>query len=155
MIVEHAFITTLTQDEARQASVGLLSLAGFAAAEDDGPAWVAMSRGKTKRAVGPAEIRHRVRLEFDRHRISVGVSVELQRSPHRLNEAMATGIALALERHLVEGVEAEAALVEWREAFAKAAEKTRKMRRNNRIAFGSLIAILVLLVGFIVFAATR
>ena len=85
MVIEHTFVTTLPSAKAMGAASEMLGKAGFVAEKQDGfrlgeTDWnsLQMKRGKKRaaRAKDPTECPQRIRLDWDRGRVTVAASIE-------------------------------------------------------------------------------
>src|SRR5438094_2401437 len=88
MVVEHVFVTTQEPAQAMRAAADLLYSHGFRFDRDsfsgppDAPTAMEALRGKTnaQRAYGITELPQRVRLEYDRGRMSIAASIVPKRT---------------------------------------------------------------------------
>jgi hypothetical protein len=183
LIIEHVFITTLEGAEAMRLAAELLGRGGFAALPAAGFAPVSapgspgsvgsadrsidMSRGRPAgKAKSVGELPQRVRVDFDRGRVTVAASIEYyepgsftigsrrEPPPHspkvrphiELMHAIIGGLEAALSR----GMTIDDAVRPWAELEARLREdgRRRRLRRNIILwsVFGSIVLLIVLVI---------
>jgi hypothetical protein len=171
LVVEHTFITTYPADEALRAAADLLACHGFAAKPGAGfPLHAAaqnaleMTRGRANagRAGSVAELPQQVRLEWDRGRVALAVSVAPP--DHWLPGGRATGqpasvkkaaqqqtdllivIAESLERLLAGRQRAGEAAAEWDRVEHDLNERARRARRRSYAILAVVVAAFLALI---------
>ena len=188
MIVEHVFITTLEAPEAIRLASQVLSSRGFvaravAAIEVAAPGAVAgtpprsagleMARGKASaaRARSIDELPQRLRLDWDRGRVTVAACIEYfqhgsfnvgtQRDPApdspkvRSHVELMTAVVGALEMSLAHRVPVEEATRRWAEVENRLREESRRKRHRRNVILWSVLGGIVLLVVVIIVLNTR
>ena len=165
MVIEHTFVTTLDAAETTQRARELLTSRGFrprsstGGAETGSGSHLEFYRGTTaaKSAKSVSELPQVVRMDLDRGRVTVAISIEASATwggasgwggpserPQKmtLHTRLLTAIANALEAVLARGLEAPEATAEWdkveRDVTIAAEDVARAGRRR-------LIALLVVL----------
>jgi hypothetical protein len=173
MVVEHTFVTTLEAPVALRAASVLLGQFGFAAQaqtvfqmEGD---WntLEMHRGVTKyrRSRGVRHWPQQVRLEWDRGRVDVAVSItppsrgrfdsnsgKLRKKENAAVQQLLLSIAQALELLLASKVPAEQAENVLRQLDLQLEEDARRSRRRSRIILVVVLAFFVICIGALVVA---
>ena len=172
MVVEHTFVTTLEAPQTMGAAATLLQTFGFTAEAESGfqvgsGAWDALEvrRGK-KRARRYGVLRdwpQRVRLEWDRGRVSVAMSItppprgrldsnaaKLSKKETAKAERLLLAVVTSLENLLAGMLPQPAAEAQWIELERELEEQARRARRKNRIILIVAITLLVLAVGLLV-----
>ncbi len=182
MVIEHSFVTTLEATQALESSFRFLQSRGFSPNHGDVMRPQAtenrleLKRGKENpaRARNVSELPQSIRLDFDRGRVSLaisitpstawggrsfstsdgGVQIKDVEKPNRLklNHDLVVGIAYGLERLLVVGVPAEAEAGDWIDAEEKIIEAARRRKRQTIAAFVCLLVFLGFIVGLIVYS---
>src|SRR5688572_22889522 len=179
MVVEHTFVTTLSDHEALGAATTLLGSRGFSAVGGgafpmDG-AWthVELTRGKTNpaRAKSIAELPQNVRIEFDRGRICMAASVtpwqrggreqipgemttRSNKRPHPLQQELLLALVAAMELLLVHRAPPERCVARLDQVEANIQEYARRMRRRHWIIAGIVLAIIAGAIALIVSAVS-
>jgi hypothetical protein len=144
MIVEHTFITTRPAQDALNAAETLLASLHFAPSGDQSALAREWRRGGTtaRRARGLSDLPQRIRLEFDRGRVSVAGSVELRRKQQRSPRDAMVAITVALERLLADNQPPDTAAADARASQAR----LERIDRNWRIAGWCILLIPVILI---------
>ena len=177
MVIEHSFVTTLPSREALTAASEMLSRAGFVAetqgafriGETD---WTSlqMKRGRSSitRAKDPTECPQRIRLDWDRGRITIAASIEPRSSRRSFYYGGVGGMVVAsdsrvgratrdysdlmilittsLEALLVQRITPESASQSWYAFQEELKEKARKSRRRGLIVVGVLFSLVILII---------
>ncbi len=181
MVIEHSFVTTLPSQTALGAASELLAKAGFVAEAQEGfrvgeTAWTSlqMKRGtkNSTRAKDPTECPQRIRLDWDRGRITLAASIEPKPARRGYYYGGVVGYAIAasnnrkgkntkdysdlmiliansLEELLARQSPPEVAEQPWFAFQDQLRAKAQKARRRSYILLGILFAIII---GMIVFA---
>ena len=152
MLVEHAFITTDTPDAALLGASTLLTRMGFVCEPCSEPNCVAFLRGRNKpqQAKKLSELPQHVRVAFDRGRVSVAASITEYRKAERLHRELLLTLAAALEANIGRAMAAETALADWNLVHEHIEAQARARRRTKRIVVGVLLAIIVGVIGLII-----
>ena len=177
MVVEHSFVTTMDETQALDAAAAFLQERGFARAVLPNARGLELQRGKknSARAKSVSELPQVVRVDFDRGRVSVGISVTPSarwggqsftnsqvevtqkdvQNPKRmkLHHDMALGIATGLEQLLVNGLAADQAARDWNEAEERIAAAARRFKRMQLIGTIIIFAVIVVIFGIIIYVA--
>jgi hypothetical protein len=154
MIVEHTFVTTHDAQDALDLSGDLLARLEFGASEAVAQAepdhhWREWRRGaKHERTRYLCRKPTRIRLEFDRGRITAGIAINVQDNLSKHFRKFGLAIASGLEAHLVSGEPAESAL---KAAVAEHARLRRK-DRNTNIALMTVLTMVLGMVGLIIYS---
>jgi hypothetical protein len=174
MVVEHAFITTLEAPDALRAASQFLAARGFEAANQgafalgpDGWNSLEMTRGKksANRAKSVVELPQRIRVEWDRGRVSVAASAtsleesrmtalskKVKGRPAKMMESMLVQMVTQLQ-HLLETRSDPAELGRSWAEFEQGLHHEDRTRRRKRIiwavvivslAVGGLITVIVI-----------
>ena len=185
MVIEHTFVTTMEAPETLQAAAAFLQGGGFApvaaTAKAGAPARDAcleMGRGKTNaaRAKSVAELPQYIRLDFDRGRVGLAISITPSSAwggssftssdaairPNdkaalkrlKLHMDMLNAILSGLEQLLAQRVPAEVAGREWLEAEARIAAAARRRKRQSIIAVAVLGLVIAMAIGIVVYAVS-
>ena len=179
MVIEHTFVTTLDAPEALQAASSFLQERGFSTAAPTAPSSLEMRRGKTNpaRARSVAELPQSIRLDFDRGRIGVAVSitpsaawggrswlnseVEISATDQKLlkrmklHTDMLMAIAGGLEQVLVHRAPADVAARHWAEAEEHIAVAARRHKRRNIVVATCLSLFVAAIIGLIVYSVRK
>ena len=148
MIVEHAFISTRDSAEVQASARDLLSMLGFSPTETSGPATpdcLDVSRGRrhARQAVYRLDEQpQRVRVEFDRGRVTIAASIEPHGRPHDLHRELLLLLASLIERRVAGG----ANLAELRTPWENLDERIRRYNRKRRLPRDIIIVALCLIV---------
>jgi hypothetical protein len=190
VVIEHQFVTILDADQTFQVANDLLVQRGFTLAQEQeitgstfGARRVEMRRGRAtaKEATSEAEFPQRLRLEWDRGRVTALIAVDVSGrvlSGNRrrggftgvvfsgditgadnkpgLHRDMAFGIVRALEMMLVQEVTPEEACEEWtriEQQIAMRAQEIRRRRRRSRITLSIIAAVFILAVVILIIVA--
>ncbi len=184
VIVEHSFVTTLPSQTALTAASEMLAAGGFLAEAQDGfrvgeTQWTTlqMKRGKktSARAKDPTECPQRIRLDWDRGRVTVAASIE-PKSRRRgyyygglLGLALAAAdqksgkatkdytdllivISIALEDLLARRSPPDVAVKNWYALQNQLKIKAKKSRTRSWIVLAIFLAVMIGLVVFAVIA---
>jgi hypothetical protein len=177
VVIEHVFVTTLEAPDALRLASEFLTAGGFLVQQQPGfqlGGWttleVARGRSNAARAKSIDDLPQRVRVEWDRGRVtvaayiqafgrgsfSVGSGVELPaHSPKvRLHAQLMTAIAHGLELLLAYQRPFPEAQQAWASVAVLVREDARRRRRNSVITITVLVAIFAALIGLAIFAAT-
>lgn len=176
MVIEHTFVTTLDASEALQAASSFLEQCGFSAASPTRPSSLEMRRGKSNpgRARSVAELPQSIRLDFDRGRIGLALSitpspawgggswlnseVEIKATDQKLlkrmklHTDMLIAIAGGLEKILVHRAAADVASREWAEAEERIADAARRRKRRNMVVATCLSLFVAMILGLVVYS---
>jgi hypothetical protein len=153
MVVEHTFITTMEASDALRQAADFLGQRGFVASRQDAFSmdagnWTSLEvrRGKPdpRNARRLLDFPQMVRLEFDRGRVSVAVSIMDMRNRSKASQALLVAIANSLEALLERRVAPEQAGARW---DAVEVQLRRRSIRRMMIRWGVLCAILMILIG--------
>ena len=179
MVIEHVFITTKDAPEALRLASEFLTAQGFAVQGQDGfqlGGWTALevTRGKANagRAKSVEELPQRVKVEWDRGRVtvaayiqafagrqsfSIGSGTELPpNSPKvRLHAQLMGAIAQGLELLLAYHRPPEEARGPWAAVSAAIAADARRRRRNSRNLVIGVVLVFALLIGMAIYANMR
>ena len=165
MVIEHQFVTTMDAPEAMRTASEFLTSRGFAVKGQNafavGGGWTTLevSRGRKNaaRAKSVAELPQRVRLDFDRGRMTVAAAIEYFRhgafgtsarepAPDskkvRDHAALLTAIVQGLELLLANRLPPEQASSEWATVEQRIIQEGRRRRRRNFLA-----AVIIIVVG--------
>jgi hypothetical protein len=145
MIVEHEIVTILPEPDARCQAAAMLASMGFSPTPGEEAQWMDVRRGKKNehRARAPCEAPQRVRLAFDRQRITVAASAIPRRQKRDKDERrMLLALVNSLQARLVEGRDEAGAMGEW---VALENRWQRRLRRR-KIALRVIVSVLVLAV---------
>lgn len=185
MVVEHSFVTTLPQDQAMSAAANFLSDRGFISTKQSAfsmapqtSAWetIEMRRGvaSARRAKSVSELPHTIRIDFDRGRMTLAMSIVANHAwggigfllstpagepgnPKRmkLHQQLLTSIALGLERLLAGGLPPQQAAEDWDAAEAAIAVARRKRRRRNIILLCVFFLFIAAIIALPILASSR
>jgi hypothetical protein len=170
MVIEHTFVTTFETCEAIQQAADYLAARGFTASQGMSPTCLEMRRGQTNaaRAKNVRELPQLVRMEFDRGRLNLALSIganhawggasmfsitgDVAGNPRKmhLHLALLRAIAFGLEQLLSCHGPRQADYGSWDRAEAEILAAAR--RRNRRIGivllvvFGLIALVITLLV---------
>jgi hypothetical protein len=159
MIVEHAFITTRDGAEVQASARDLLSMLGFSPTGPSGPArpdHLDLSRGRrhARQAVYRLELQpQRVRIEFDRGRVTVAASIEPHGRPDNLHRELLVMLATLIEERVVGGADPAELRARWEELHARIQGYNRKKRLPRDIILALLILFFVAVVVAVVLSA--
>ena len=150
MLVEHTFVTTLSAADALLVAGSLLKHLGFQV-EPPGEAHLEACRGvkNPARAKRISDAPQRIRLDYDRGRITVAASAKVYRKPNPLHAEMLTTLAKVLERLLAEGLCEADAREDWDRVEEDIALHAVKQRHREHI----WIVVLVMLITIPIFLA--
>jgi hypothetical protein len=152
VIIEHTFVTVRPETEAFAAAGNLMTLFKFAPRPDPAPSAREWSRGKrdARQAYGMTNLPQRLRIHFDRGRVSVAGAVELRHKNQLEARDTIVAMTVALEMLLAQGASPEAASAD---VLAKQAWIARVDRRR-RIMLACLITLpFLLIIGAIIAAS--
>ncbi len=154
MLVEHSFITTSAPDAALSTAGALLLAMGFTPEPCGEPDCIAVRRGRTQpqRAKKVSDLPQHVRVAYDRGRVNVAASITEYRKADRLHRELLLALAQALEARVGHAATPEVALGDWYLVHANIEERARERRRTRRIVAGILLTIVVVVIGWIVWA---
>lgn len=156
MIVEHQFVTTLPEFEAREAAREVMIRSGFQFLADN-DAWLSLHRPqKSKAPVTEAEVLITLKAEFDRQRISlVLISSERHRSfalggAKKLTADYLTRMATVIEASACSSPNLQSVVAAWEteEKRLVALARTRRIRR-----WVVVVAIILSVIAFCVIVA--
>jgi hypothetical protein len=182
MVIEHTFVTTMPSKQALGTASEMLARGGFVAELQEGfrvgeTEWTSlqMKRGRknTARAKDPTECPQRIRLDWDRGRVTFAGSIEAKSTRRTFYWGGVVGMAIAaannkqgkstkdytdmmiliataLEELLARRSPPEVALQGWIAFQDELKLKAKKARRRSWIMVGILLAVIV---GFIVLVA--
>jgi hypothetical protein len=176
MVVEHSFVTTLDAPQALQAASAFLAQRGFVSANTSAfpmtdPTWTSlkMTRGKTtRRARSISELPQSLRLDFDRGRVTLALSItpsaawgagSFYSEPKptskrlRLHRELLAAIATALESLLAHRAPAPQAAAPWDTVEAEVARVARRRKVRNGVVLASIVLLVLLLIVFPLLAA--
>ena len=152
MIVEHAFITTRDSAEVQASAGDLLSMLGFSPTSHSGPEppeHLDLSRGRrhARQAVYRLEMQpQRVRIEFDRGRVTVAASIEPHGRPHDLHRELLVLLATLIEERVARGADRAELRVRWEDLHDRIQGYNRKKRLPRDIILALLILFFVAVV---------
>ena len=182
MVIEHSFVTTLDSAEALESSFRFLESRGFSPNNGDNlrsqvtANRLELKRGKENpaRARNVSELPQSIRLDFDRGRISlaisitpssawggrsftnsdVGVQIKDVENPSRLklHHDLLVGIAYGLERLVGERLPPEEAARDWTYAEEKIVDAARRRKRKTIAAFLCLLVFVGFIVGLVIYS---
>ena len=121
MVVEHTFITTMEAADA-------LATAGRALVSEGFEVQQASDRALTARRVSGSRFPGRVHLEWDRGRVNVAVSIEVQKKPTTQQTSILINLAQALEKLLTGASDTDVEFDAWRSSSHKASTRVRRGR---------------------------
>lgn len=155
MLVEHSFVTTLDAQAALAAADALLWALGFQREASSGDTVLEYRRGlaKAARAKKVSDLPQRVRLEYDRGRITLGASIEVFRKSTPLHRDVLLALAEAVECVVARGSTPEEARARWDGVHAHIEERAAARRRRDRIILVIVCVVLAFLVTVIVWLA--
>lgn len=176
MVVEHSFVTTLEGPEALRAASAFLGGRGFVSAGTGAfpmtdPAWTSlkMTRGRTtRRARSVAELPQSLRLDFDRGRVTVALSItpsaawgagSFYSEPKpghrrlRLHRELLTAVASSLESLLARGEPEVQAGVAWDAVEAEIGRVARRRKVRNGVILGAIVLLVLVAIVFPILAA--
>lgn len=144
MIVEHSFVTILEPARAFDRIEGFLGAYGFTRLGQPTPMIRDYSRGKknTNAAVYLKDIPQKIRVEFDRGRISFAASIDFRRKEDPLLRDFMVSLAIGLDKFL----EGQLALAIAHSVIESSAEKVARRDRRHKIARVCAISFALLLV---------
>lgn len=150
MLVEHTFVTTLECEPALSVAKELLGHCGFIIDRLEERALQAR-RGKNKPAAARRidELPQRVRLEFDRGRVTLAASIQEHQKATQAHTDLLITLAAALEAALVHGTSIEETLDPWRQLESRIAEEAKRRRRRYRIGVAVLLSFIVITAGIL------
>ena len=152
MIVEHEWVTTLSEADAFDAAEVVLQTAYFSTLERE-PGRIVLARGTQKpRGGSVANLPQRVRLDYDRGRVQAAVSVTTPSKPQRVHERMGLQLIESIEGVLLgeQTLDEAAAKLQSMDEALSAQNKEIGSRRNARqepkkSQKGAIIALVVVL----------
>ncbi len=169
MVVEHTFVTTLGLDAAMEQAWRLLTARGFATGTTGAPraSHLELRRGTAKaaQAKSVSELPQVVRMDFDRGRVTVAVSIEAsatwggasswggvsERSQKMtLHARLLTAIANALEGFVARNLPAAEATAEWDDVERDVADAAQDIARRKRRRLIILLSVLAMIVAGLV-----
>ena len=111
MIVEHSFVTTLPAPDAFALAGSMLTARGFGPDGEPTSQSHQWRRGRSSvaRAGSTLTLPQRIRMEFDRGRITIGAAVDLDRRRWKRAESLILAYACALEQALTARLDPAAA----------------------------------------------
>ena len=154
MLVEHTFVTTLDAEPALTASHEVTTLLGFLPVPDSAQGrqtceWV-RGMSKVKYYIRISDLPQRIRLDFDRGRVTLAVYVqERGREKPQLHEDMLVTIARAIEARL-SGKTTEEALAVTAAPHAAIEKHFRRQRIIKRCLIAFLIVFVAAVLGLCV-----
>ena len=155
MLAEHSFVTTLPDTEALDRTQRLLTALDFEV-ESRAEQQIAARRGKWRPHRGPIDrLPPRVRMDLDRGRVVVAVSMELPGKPAQIHEEFLVAIARAFEANLNGGASFSEAFVELSDVHRRIAADARRRRDGKVILYGTLLVFLALMILLLVAAVAR
>ena|SRR5215212_12178173 len=180
MVVEHTFVTTMSDREALTAATTLLNSRGFGAVGErafsmDGT-WnnIELTRGKAKaaRAKSILELPLNLRIEYDRGRVVMAAAItpwsrggreqipgELRtrsiKNPHPLQQELLLALIAAVELLLVHRQPPQQCVARLDQIEAAIVEFKSRMRRRNWIIGITVILLIILAMTLIIWAANH
>jgi hypothetical protein len=138
MIVEHAFITTKEEAEVEATARDLLSMLGFSpAVTPEGTAdRLEFSRGRrhARQAIYNLERQpQRVRIEFDRGKVTVAASIEPHGKPHDLHRELLLTLATFIEARVAAGADPTPLRERWDDLHGRIRGHNRRARLPRNI----------------------
>ena len=179
MVIEHVFVTTLDAPDALRLASEFLTANGFVvqgqgAFQLGGWTSIEVTRGRANaaRAKSIEELPQRVKVEWDRGRVTVAayiqafggrqsftIGAETELPPHspkaRLHAQLMGAIAQGLEMLLAHRRTPDEAMGPWRAVAAEIAADAARRRRSTRIGLTILVVFLALLVALAIYLNTR
>ena len=173
MVIEHTFISTLPAEEIMQRAKAYLAARGFARLPSDGKTHVLeMERGarRAAKATSIADLPQRVRVDYDRGRVSVAGLIEanaiwggsgsfgfVSERPKKMivHERMLWAIVLGLETLLAYDRDGQADYTNWDLVEATASDMAYRRKRNMWIAFGCIVFAVVCVITASVYFGRR
>jgi hypothetical protein len=182
VVIEHTFVTTLEAAEALEATSSFLQARGFTMSSAAGLAGgssvgrLEMLRGKENpaRAKSVAELPQTIRVDFDRRRVTLAVSITpsatwggrswasnetgvtakdvASAKRMKLHHDLLVSISSGLEQLLVQRVAPEVAGLDWAEAEERIADAARRYKRRMLIVLLAVILVVVGIIGPIVYS---
>ena len=154
MLAEHSFITTAEAEPALRAADELLCALGFV--REPGPAERVYEyrRGlaRAARAKKVSDLPQRVRLEYDRGRVTLAAAVEEQRKGGDLHRARLLALADVVEAVVGRGRSLPEARLPWDAVDERIEAQAAAQRRRVRVLIVVLLVIVFGLIGLIVWA---
>jgi len=152
MIIEHTFVTTFEGDAALDVAARLLASFYFEiTARDESILQARRGASNAGRAKNACELPQRVRIEFDRGRITLAASIEPGRKPKPEHAALMKLLATTMEAYLCRPAEQDAARAAWWQLEQKIVSDARRRRLILKIVLALLLLATFV---FIVVAAT-
>jgi len=154
MIVEHAFISTRDGAEVQASARDLLLTLGFSPTVTSAPPTpdcLDLSRGRrhARQAVYRLDRQpQRVRVEFDRGRVTIAASIEPHGRPHDLHRELLLLLATLIEQRVAGGTN----LAELRTPWEDLHERIGRYNRKKRLPRDIIIAVLCLIIAAAVVA---
>jgi hypothetical protein len=151
VLVEHTFVTTLDKDETFRAAELFLEDLGFVRQDTEGEGGLAFRGGKSHPGYARTLRDHprRLHIEFDRGRVSVAASIQLEGNRRKpLATDLLFAVANRLEKVLTQQRCATEARAEWDhvcEQIAARAGRRRRLTIGCAVAFVLGVGVLVLL----------
>ena len=153
MLVEHTFITTLDGPDAIELAWGFLSEFGFAKVDrDDRSLHVSRGRPKPKSDLSVSDLPQAVRLEYDRGRVDLAVTVSEYKKVEAAHREMALSLVHGLEQMLAHDGDLDKARGRMVSAEFDNAERIRRIRRRRHIYLGVFAGFVFLLILLIIWA---
>jgi hypothetical protein len=182
VVIEHSFVTTLDSTQALESSFRFLQSRGFSPNNGDivrpqvSADRLELKRGKENpaRARNVSELPQSIRLDFDRGRISLAISItpstawgggsftnsdvgvqikDVENSRRlKLHHDLVVGIAYGLERLVGERLPPEEAARDWNCAEEKIIEAARRRKQKTIAAFLCFLAFVGFIVGLVIYS---
>ena len=153
MLAEHIFITTLPDAEALDRAQRFLQALDFEV-ESRQAQQLTARRGRARPHRGPIDrLPQRVKMDLDRGRVVVAVSMEPTGRPTELHEDLLLAIARAIEANINAGASVSEAFVKLSDVQRRITADSRRRRDGKLILYGTLVLLLALMI-YLMFMAT-
>jgi hypothetical protein len=147
MMVEHSFVTTLSETEAMHRGAEFLAHLGFKSSINAGQLPQTLRPGAGLERFKPIiGLPRQIRLEFDRGRITAAASIEPRGKAINMYKDMLLAIVTGLERKLALGEPDESAATDWTRLMHQLEARRRRDQRFKLIALAISGAVILTLI---------
>jgi hypothetical protein len=152
MLVEHTFITTMDSETALARAAEILDACGFTICEQESGRMMA-ERGRQSPSAARTvhELPQRVRLDYDRGRITLALLARANRKPGPLLSEMLLTLARAVEQYVGGGLSQAEARCDWEDLSARIEAARSREVRNRMLLLLIVAGVIIALLNIICF----
>lgn len=147
MLMEHSFVTTLSQSQAWELAENALFTLGFSRSNVRGDSGICFQRGVSSPAKASkiSDLPQEVRMEFDRGRVNLAASVRLHRKASQLHRDMLITLARVLEQVVGQGTGIELARATW-DSLEASIERSARNATRTKFVIVAFLAVFIIVV---------